>query len=265
MNGRHVWLAVALFGLGMLGSCASGTKTVTVIAHRGNSSRVPENTLASLESALRLKTPPLFVELDVQRTRDGQLLVIHDKTFERTSNGTGAVGAMDMKDIRKLSPGFERKFGSEYRSLRFNTLNEVLTALAPLPGSVMIELKAERSGTEVARLLRRRGELRRHLIAGFDILNVLAAKMEAPEVRTLFLVSRPSSVQIELARRAGCSIVGIDQAGLTVEMVDAAHRAGMKVWVWTVNEAERAHVLRTMGADGVITNEPKLMVETLRR
>jgi glycerophosphoryl diester phosphodiesterase len=72
-------------------------------------------------------------------------------------------------------------------------------------------------------------------------------------------------VQIELARRAGCSIVGIDQAGLTVEMVDAAHRAGMKVWVWTVNEAERARVLRMMGADGVITNEPKLMVETLRR
>ena len=265
MNGRRILLVVALLGLGMLGSCASGTKTVTVIAHRGNSSEVPENTLAALESALRLKTPPLFVELDVQRTRDGKLLVIHDKTFDRTSDGKGPVGAMNLVDIRKLSAGFEQKFGSDFRSLRFNTLDEVLTALEPLPGAVMIELKAERSGTEVARLLRQRGELGRHLIAGFDILNVLAAKMEEPKARTLYLVSRPSLVQIELARRAGCSIVGIDDAGLTVEMVDAVHRSGMKVWVWTVNKTERAQVLKTMGVDGVITDYPKAVVETLGR
>lgn len=259
MNRTQILMVLIVSAAGILG-CSTPPPTETVIAHRGNSSVLPENTLAAMKSALRLDDPPGFVELDVQRTKDGKLLVIHDGTLDRTSNGRGPVGEKDLSEIRKLSAGYEQRFGAAHKALPFSTLEEVLDGVRELPGAVMIELKASRSGEEVGQLLHQRGETSRHVIAGFDIENVLAAKMAAPKVRTLFLVSRPSVVNVELARLAGCAIVGMNHNGVTKEVVRAAHAGGMLVWAWTVDDPTRARALRELGVDGIITNCPASIV-----
>ena len=101
--------------------------TPLVIAHRGDSANRPENTLASFASALELGAD--FVEFDVQLTKDGHAVVIHDPTLERTTSGTGRLLDQTLAEIRKVSAGYPSRFGDAYRGERVPTLSEVLGLL----------------------------------------------------------------------------------------------------------------------------------------
>src|SRR5258708_12492052 len=101
--------------------------TPLVIAHRGDSAHRPENTLAAFASALEIGAA--IAEFDVHLTRDGEVVVIHDATLDRTTNGHGAVRNMTLAEIRRLSAGYPARFGSTYRGERVPTLGEVLGLL----------------------------------------------------------------------------------------------------------------------------------------
>ncbi|MFS8071823.1 MAG: glycerophosphodiester phosphodiesterase, partial [Byssovorax sp.] len=98
--------------------------TPLVIAHRGDSARRPENTLASFASALEIGAE--IVEFDVHLTRDGHVVVLHDALVDRTTDGTGAVRDMTLAEVRQLSAGYPSRFGDQYRGERIPTLAEVL-------------------------------------------------------------------------------------------------------------------------------------------
>lgn len=224
------------------------------VAHRGNSAVAPENTLAAVRSALALAPAPDFVEIDVHRSADGALVVIHDATLDRTTSATGRVAELPLGAIRDADAGYSAEFGDAFRGERVPELYEVLDAVSATTTSVMIEVKARGIGDRVARLLADRGELGRHLIASFHPDVLVAASMAAPKASTLYLADDASPEEIELAARIGADVVGFGQKGLTAAAVHTAHKKGLAVWAWTVNEPARASELLAMGVDGVISD-----------
>src|SRR5258707_103264 len=114
--------------------------TPLVIAHRGDSAHRPENTLGAFASALEIGAA--IAEFDVHLTRDGEVVVIHDATLDRTTNGHGAVRNLTLAEIRRFSAGYPARFGSAYPGERVPTLGEVLGLLRER-AQAMIEIKAE--------------------------------------------------------------------------------------------------------------------------
>lgn len=226
----------------------------TWIAHRGNSSVAPENTLAAVRSALDLPRAPHFVEIDVYFTADRELAVIHDSTLDRTTDKTGAVAELSWAEVRRADAGFADRFGDSFRGERVPALAEVLDAVAGTHTGIMIEVKAHGVGGPAARLVAERGELDRHVLASFHADVVVDASLAAPGLRTLLLVGDPGLEHVELARRVGASILGASHEAITRELVEAAHSADLELWAWTVDDPERAAELLALGVDGVISN-----------
>jgi glycerophosphoryl diester phosphodiesterase len=232
-----------------------------LIGHRGNAAEAPENTLASIRAALALERPPEFVEVDVHASADGRLVVIHDSTLERTTTGAGAVAELTWDEIREHRAPHADSFGEEFTDEPIPLLEDVLAAVADSDTRVMIEIKAGGLGDDVVRLLERRGELGRHVVASFRADVVVAATMASAEVRTLYLTGEATPEQIELAHRIGADVFGVSQNGLGQEVVDLAHAKELVVWSWTVNEEMRASELLEWGVDGIITDRPRAMRE----
>src|SRR5512145_1053572 len=110
-----------------------------VIAHRGNSAHFPENTLASFDSALEIGAE--YVELDVQLTSDGEVVVLHDPTVDRTTDGHGPISDLTLAQARRLCAGCPSRFGSTFATERIPTLREVLE-LVRGRARVLVEIKA---------------------------------------------------------------------------------------------------------------------------
>ena len=109
-----------------------------LVAHRGGAAEAPENTLAAFRRALSLGVR--WFELDVQMSRDGELVVIHDHTVDRTTNGTGEVGSLSLQDLRKLDSG--SWFDPHYRGEPVPTLREMLELCASHGAGVLVEIKS---------------------------------------------------------------------------------------------------------------------------
>lgn len=251
-GGLAALLAVA--GGGCATTAGPSSADTVHIAHRGNSSVAPENTLAAVRSALALDPPVEFVEIDVHVCADGTLVVIHDSTLDRTTNARGRVAELPWATIRSAEAGYPAQFGDVFRDERVPELSDVLDAVAATTTGVMIEVKVHGIGDRVAHLVAERGELSSHVVASFHADVVVAASLAEPQVRTLYLADSGDPETIELAARIGADIVGVGHAGLTAAAVRTAHERGLVVWVWTVDDPDRAAELQAMGVDGLISN-----------
>ncbi|HKX16797.1 MAG TPA: glycerophosphodiester phosphodiesterase family protein, partial [bacterium] len=152
---------------------------VLSVAHRGASREAPENTLAAFH--LALDAGAAAIECDVQRTRDGRLVVIHDQTVDRTTDGRGAVGGLAFEDLRRLDAG--RWFGPGFAGERVPSLDEVL-ALVRGRAFVLLEIKHgpvfyDGIERQVAEALRRLGMPAAALVMSFDHPAVRAMRAEA--------------------------------------------------------------------------------------
>ncbi len=263
MKCRNVALVLALTSIfivqGVTGPMSEAAELPLLIAHRGNSSEAPENTMASIKSALAIPNMPNFVEIDVHDTKDGELLVIHDSSIDRTSNGKGEVSKMTLAEIRKYNAGYAKEFGDRFKDEPFPVLDDVLDAVKDVDAGVMIEVKAHGIGDDVAKRVTERGEVDKHVIASFAPDVVVASSMTNPNIRTLFLSSSGSTEEVELARRIGAKIFGSSYKDLTQEIIAQAHDSGLQVWVWTVDDPDIVLKLLNWGADGIITNRPAVM------
>ncbi len=226
----------------------------TWIAHRGDSAHAPENSLAAVRAAFELSPAPHFVEIDVHASRDGELVVIHDDDLSRTTGASGRVSRMDWVELTEQRAGYAEKFGDAFAHEPIPRLSEVLDLAADYHGSIMIEVKVRRAGRAVGQLLRERGEVAQHLVASFDAAAIVGAAMTAPGVRTLYLVGDPDPADLELAQKIGASILGCHHDHADLELRRAAHQAGLKLWVYTVNDSAGGLRLVSLGADGVISD-----------
>ncbi len=225
-----------------------------VIAHRGASGTRPENTLAAFARAMELGAP--MVELDVQLTGDGEVVVLHDWTLDRTTDGTGPVGGWSLADLRRLDAG--RWFDAGFAGERVPTLAEVLDLV---PARVNVELKAVGDDGLERRTLavvERAGALGRVVFSSFlpESLVRLRALSSGADVAVLS-DDEPVEALVRKAERVGARALHVRNATVTAHEVAVAHRAGLAVRVWTVNEQDEFVRIRNTGADGIFTDFPE--------
>ncbi|QAY69256.1 glycerophosphodiester phosphodiesterase [Xylanimonas protaetiae] len=229
-----------------------------VIAHRGNSWIAPQNTLAAFEAAWRADAD--MVELDIQLSADGEIVVIHDDTVDATTDGAGEVGAMTLTQLRALDAG--SWFAPAFAGQRIPTLGEVLGFLADRPGTdLLLELKdvwAPGDAARVTSAVEAAGLRDRVVVQSFYPQTVAALRDAAPALRRGLLVERHHDGLLE-----GCAELGVMTCNPSVELVlgdaglvPALHAAGLQVMVWTADDVAQWQALTAAGVDAIITDRP---------
>jgi glycerophosphoryl diester phosphodiesterase len=255
-----------------------------VYAHRGGAALRPENTLAAFDHGLSFGVDGL--ELDVHLSRDGVVVVHHDATLERTTNGRGPVSAYTAAELATLDAGFHFRGGDgdsrnsaafPYRARGFGipTLWQVLERY---PGiSLIVELK--QSNALLARttidVVRKAGAIERTALGSFYHRVLRAARQYEPAIRTGAASEETrwalyrSWVHWPLGRTAYRELQVPEQSGrttiVTPQFIEHAHRAGLPVKVWTVNERADIQRLLDWGVDAIISDRPDVAVEVARR
>jgi glycerophosphoryl diester phosphodiesterase len=276
--------AAALLSLGVFAVPAharGGTGTVTVFGHRGAPTYAPENTLASVRKAATLGTE--WVENDVQRTKDGNLVVIHDTTLTRTTNAKTVfplrapwkVGEFTLAEIKKLDAG--SWFGKAYQNEHVPTLAQYMDLLNRTGQNLLLELKQPQLYPGIERqtlgVLRDKGwlnsaHLREKLvIQSFSTAALRTTHRLAPAVRTGLLGS-PALGKVK-GYAAFVDEINACSTAATPSYIDDVHRLRgphgirLKLNAWTVDNAATAARLAWFGADGIITNRPEVMREAV--
>jgi len=241
-----------------------------VIAHRGDSAHRPENTLSAFASALELGAE--LIEMDVQLSRDGAVVVIHDPSVDRTTDGSGRVREMTLAELRKLSAGYPLHYGTSYTGERIPTLGEVLGLLRER-ARAMIEIKSEsvtddaEGGIEALTVaeVRRAGMEKDVALISFDRRALVRCRQLAPEIARGHVFERGQPGEfLAGAREAGCEVVMPHKRLLSDELRDRAREAGIKVATWVVDEPEELGPLARFDLFGIGSNRPGVLLEALR-
>ncbi|MEU7293740.1 glycerophosphodiester phosphodiesterase family protein [Streptomyces exfoliatus] len=229
----------------------------TVIAHRGASSAAPENTLVSDEVARR--GGAVWIENDVQPSKDGVPYILHDTTVDRTTDGTGRVRALTSAQLDALDAG--SWFAPAYAGARVPTLAAQLADLRERGGKLLLEIKGRHTHAEVARIvqdIRDQGMTGRVFVQSFDIPSLRYAHELAPELPIGLLRSTLDADPVALAEELDLDAYNVSDAALSTRprVVRELHAAGVAVNVWTVDSPARWKALDALGVDGIITNRP---------
>jgi glycerophosphoryl diester phosphodiesterase len=220
----------------------------SVIAHRGASGTFPENTLGSIEGAIRIGAK--MIEIDVRTTGDGEIVVMHDSDVSRTTDGTGRVSDLRLEDIRRLDAG--KWFGKEFAGEKVPLLGEVLDAVGGKAG-LCIEIK-EADPARVIDEVIERDMLEDVIIFDFDHPRLYVAKSKLPELRTLALGVTTESmdrIEVEYVDAVGSPFTRTDK-----KLVDSIHDLDLDIFVYTVNDSNQMESLIELGVDAIITNFP---------
>jgi glycerophosphoryl diester phosphodiesterase len=232
-----------------------------VVAHRGNSSVAPQNTLAAFEAAWRAGADA--IELDVRLTADRHVVVIHDDVVDETTDGTGRVGELTLEAVRALDAGatFSRAFAGQ----RVPRFDEVTRLVAERPGvDLLVELKGVWSAQDVLLVTKQvddAGLAGRVVVQSFWPQTVAALRDAAGHLeRALLLALRPDSDDELLAVCADLGVVACNpEVALLADepgLVGTLHDAGLRTFVWTANEPTAWADLLDLGVDAVVTDQP---------
>jgi glycerophosphoryl diester phosphodiesterase len=221
-----------------------------VIAHRGASGELPENTLPAYELAVEQRSD--MIEIDLHTTRDGHVVITHDEGLERLGGG-GEVADATLAEIRRLDAGGGAKVP---------TLTEVLDAYGeriPFNLELKRSSRGEYAGMEAAVVaeVSRRGLLGCTLFSSFydPVLAALREASSPARIAVLISVRFPHGA-IERAQRLGAEAINPEWPLVTRELVEAAHAAGLAVYPFTVDEPGEMRRLLELGVDGLFTNHP---------
>ena len=238
-----------------------------VVAHRGASARVPENTLAAFETAVADGAD--VVELDIRLTADGVPVVLHDPDVSTTTDGTGYVHELELAAVKRLDAS-----RGEGERQEIPTLAEALEAIGDagvnleiknLPGEPAFDSPREATLEAALGVVRDAGFGGPVLVSSFNWLTIERARELAPEVRTGFLTIAPIDPWAALVyvRSRGHDFV-LPQSPALLEagegFVRDARRDGVRVGTWVVDDAETLSALFAWGVDAVATNDPRLAV-----
>ncbi|MFS8579181.1 MAG: glycerophosphodiester phosphodiesterase [Novibacillus thermophilus] len=232
------------------------------IAHRGASGYAPENTMAAFDKALQMKAD--YFELDVQMSKDGKLVLIHDVTVDRTTDGTGRVGDLTFKELRRLDAGswFDPAFAGE----RIPTLEEALDRYRGKIG-ILIEIKNPElyPGIErkVAKALKKRNLHKprngKIIVQSFNHDSVKKFHSLLPSVPVGVLISyRDEGISDKELRNFAkyADYVNPNKDMVDRSLVKRIHRFGMKTTPWTVRDRAEADRLKSIRVDGIVTDYP---------
>ncbi len=240
-------------------------KNIQVIAHRGVSSISPENTMIAFERAVEIGANA--IETDVQMTKDGHLVLIHDERLNRTTNGKGWVKDFTLAEIKKLDAG--SWFSSIYASQTIPTLDELFTLIKPTNLWLNLEIKDGfilYPGIEekIALKIKEYQLEDRVIISSFNHYSVVKIKELASELKTAILYMEGLYQPWTYAKQIGAMALHPSKELVFPEIIYGAHQVGMKVYPYTVNDKEEMKTLIRMGVDGLITNYPDRLLLLLK-
>jgi glycerophosphoryl diester phosphodiesterase len=269
-------LALSLGLLAVVGGPALAHAGGTLLAaHRGGAKLWPENSLLAFKNAIALGAD--FLEFDVHLSKDGQVVVIHDPTLERTTTGVGAVSDRTLADLRTLR--LKDRDGKVTEEL-VPTLNDVAQLAAPTPLRLLLEIKVDAKrarypGIEEKALaiLDSHGMASRTIVMAFEEGTVRRMRELRSDVTVggLFwpkgLAETRSTVEREIdgLRKLGARFIGLHQELVTAEVVKQAQKAGLLLGVWTVNDAPAMKRFIQLGVGILITDRPDVAKELLGR
>lgn len=244
-----------------------GRFPVLVVAHRGFSGAAPENTLVAFRQAMEIGSD--MIELDIQLSKDRRIVVIHDETLERTTNGQGKVVDYNLKELKKLDAG--SWFGSQFAGERIPALQEVLT-LAKGKVPVNIEIKNPTHGkypiTELAEKalqeVKKSEMLNQMIFSSFNPASLEWIQKKEPRAWLAFLYHRPWNSPAELTGGGEFEVLNLRNIHLTREKVGKVRKEGFKLNVYTVNSEEELEQFVRWGVDGIITNFPDRLLRILK-
>lgn len=241
--------------------------TPVVIAHRGASRLAPENTISAIKRARALGAKA--VEFDVHKSADGEIVVIHDATLGRTTSGKGFVSRAPWSKLRTLDAG--SWFSKEFAGEKIPRLRDALEALGEdMVAAIEIKTKAAVM-TDIRNELERTGTSDRAIIFSFKAHQVRAAAKIIPDVPALFLVEPeerdsvyPASIVAE-AKAMGADMIGLYHRAVEAQIVEASHKAGLSLFVYTVDEDSDVRRMVDLGVDGIISNHPRATESRIHR
>lgn len=235
--------------------------------HRGAYSSAPENTLAGFQIAVQMGADG--VELDIQLTRDHEIVVIHDETVDRTSNGQGWVKDFTLSEIRKLN--FNKKGLTEPLFMEVPTLAEVLELLKPTNLTINIEMKTGvicYDGIErlALKLVEDYGMLDRVVWSSFNHYSIQKIKLLEPSARTALLCGGGIWVTGEQCEKVGAEALhpSIHMLSYPPLMEDCRKR-GIRIRPWTVTKEDELILAQEIGVDAVIVNRIDWAKDVLAR
>jgi glycerophosphoryl diester phosphodiesterase len=239
-----------------------------VTAHRGFSGDAPENTLAAFRKAMEVGSD--MIELDVRFSKDGQVVVIHDDTLDRTTNGRGEVSDYTLRELKQLDAG--SWFAPQFSGEPIPTLKEVLefakgkTLLNieikdDSPGQLKITDLADRALQEV----KKAGMAGRVIFSSFYPSSLQRIKERDPRMWVALLYHRDWASLEEVTGGRTFSVVNLRHSFLTREKIGRIHGEGMKVNTYTVNSEEEMEQFIRWGIDGIITNHPDKLIQILKK
>jgi glycerophosphoryl diester phosphodiesterase len=223
------------------------------IAHRGASGSFPENTLSAFRAAIDAGAQ--MCELDVQLTRDGAVVVIHDETVDRTTDGKGEVAELTLAELKRFDAGAKFKRGT-IKGERIPTLDEVFAVTSGKCG-LNIELKAGGLEHQVAQIMNARDAFSVSMVSSFEWEFLKKIQQLDSRVRIGLLTDeKPVDLMMNaVAMRAYAINPRYDI--VTADLCTAAHQRSLKVYTWTVDKESTMRALIECGVDGIMTNYPE--------
>jgi glycerophosphoryl diester phosphodiesterase len=239
------------------------TNSIVCVAHRGASAQFPENTMLAFSKAIEQGVDAL--EVDVHHTADNELVVIHDASLERTTNGSGLVYTQSMREIRQLDAGCGEKVPLLVEVIQLARVSRV---------RLCVEIKGATESEELAiadaviRTLEAADFLDHAIITSFSTRALLRAKALNAEVSTMLdpspqdgsLTPREICAQ---TLRAGANCLSYDFRFLTPEIVRECWLTGLALWPWDPDELSEIEQVLRLGVQGVMTNRPDRLNKVL--
>lgn len=242
-------------------------------AHRGSRSLWPENTMHAFAEAVD-GLGYRYVELDVQLTRDREVVVFHDATLDRTTNGTGRVSEWTLADLKLLDAGYRLESEGDHpfrnQGIQIPTLEELYRTWPDL--HLNVDLKAAGSEWPVAEVIRSLGAEDRTLIASFHDRRIArfrritrGAVATSAGPRTIMAMVAASRVGRSFAAGVQAFQLPHDYRSLPIgpRLIEAVHRSGCQVHLWTVNDAGEMARYLDLGVDGIVSDRPDLLNDVI--
>jgi glycerophosphoryl diester phosphodiesterase len=234
------------------------------VAHRGVHRHAPENTRISYVQAIEAGAP--MVEFDTALTKDGHIIGMHDKTVDRTTDGTGAVAELTLEQVKKLDAGSWKH--EKYKGEPVPTIDDVADVVRG-KAILMLDLKAEGQGEAIAKWLASSGFPKDQvLLAPWEDAEGVELRKHVKDVPMIRLTSPVPTKQIDDAyfakmKSLGFSGFSVNFGNLTKAFVDAARKNGMNVYAWTINDNPEIAGAVLLGVDGIITDDPAVTAKTI--
>ena len=237
-----------------------------IFAHRGASRYAPENTLSAFQ--LAFEQGARAIELDVKLSRDGEVVVFHDLTLDRTTNGKGLLKDFSFDELNQLDAGsyFHQKFHNE----KIPTLSQVLDLVN---GKYLVNIELTNYSTlgdelisKVAVIVKKKSVQNSIIFSSFSPGNIFKIKRELPEVPAALLIPPGiigSIMQSDLYRRISPEFIHVHIQSIKKGSIDREHRRHRRVNVWTVNEESQMQYLISAGVDGIFTDDPPLALQVI--